>query len=205
MREFRIKLFKKVLIILFLYTFLLMVFNLNVLNLKNFLISRINTVNLENKFTINEKRAKKCEKWIIMTTINHATEHVKYVSDASYGWCVLVVGDKKTPDSWSYKEVFFLDIKDQIELSKKYKIINQIPFNSYSRKMIAYLYAIELKAKYIYETDDDNSPLDGLFGFRYEKFYGLESSCNENNLFINPYNYFGQPSVWPRYFSFIKF
>jgi hypothetical protein len=79
----------------------------------------------------------------------------------------LVVGDKKTPDSWSYKEVFFLDIKDQIELSKKYKIINQIPFNSYSRKMIAYLYAIEHKAKYIYEPDDDNSPLDGLFGFRY--------------------------------------
>ena len=69
--------------------------------------------------------------------------------------------------------------------------------------MVGYLYAIFNGAEYIYETDDDNSPLDGLFGFRYKKLNGLELDCpstdNQNeNLFINPYAYFGQPSMWPR-------
>lgn len=152
----------------------------------------------------NENKIRLCEKWIIITTINQPTDHVKYINDASYGWCVLVVGDKKTPSNWNYKDVFYLDVQSQINLlSKRYKIIDMIPFNSYLRKMAGYLYAIDNKAKYIYETDDDNSPLDGLFGFRYENFNGLESNCDGNNLFINPYNYFGQTSAWPRFILII--
>ena len=77
-----------------------------------------------------------------------------------------------------------------------------IPYNAYHRKIIGYLFAIENGAKYIYETDDDNAPLDGLFGFRYKNFKGLEpsqSECDQNETkFFNPYLYFGQPSVWPR-------
>ena len=149
----------------------------------------------------DERKLKLCTKWIILTTINQPTDHLKYINDASYGWCVLVVGDKKTPPDWNYREVYYLDVKTQIEiLSRKFKIIKMIPFNSYLRKMVGYLFAIDNKAKFIYETDDDNSPLDGLFGFRYENFNGLESNCEENdNLFINPYNYFGQSSTWPRF------
>ncbi len=157
------------------------------------------SLNGQNKSIFNDKKVKICEKWIILTTINQPTDDVKYINDASYGWCVLVVGDKKTPSNWNYKDIFYLDLNTQINLlSKRFKIIQKIPLNSYLRKMAGYLFAIDKKAKYIYETDDDNSPLDGLFGFRYEKFKGLESDCKENNLFINPYNYFGQPSTWPR-------
>ena len=82
-------------------------------------------------------------------------------------------------------------------MAKKYSIINRIPYNSYTRKMIGYLFAIAHGVQYIYETDDDNAPLDGLFGFRYNMFKGLEPYETEE-LFFNPYLYFGQPTVWPR-------
>ena len=62
--------------------------------------------------------------------------------------------------------------------------------------MIGYLFAMSQNAKIIYETDDDNSPLDGLFGFKNTRLDGLVPECNET--FFNPYSYFGQPSVWPR-------
>ena len=113
-----------------------------------------------------------------------------------------MVGDKKTPLDWKYKDTYYLNVNDQMILAKKYNLINKIPYNSYIRKLVGYLFAIDNGAKYIYETDDDNSPLDGLFGFRYENFKGLEldldNKCNNDTLFVNPYSYFGQPSVWPR-------
>jgi hypothetical protein len=40
--------------------------------------------------------------------------------------------------------------------------INKIPFNSFFRKIIGFLKAIEQKAKYIYETNDFNSAENGL-------------------------------------------
>lgn len=144
----------------------------------------------------------KGDKWIILTTINYPNEHVKYLHDVfvnNYNdWNLLVLGDKKTPKNWNYKRIVYLDYEKQIELAERYKIVHKIPANSYLRKMIGYLYAIDMGAEYIYETDDDNSPLDGLFGFRYKKFKGLESNCFNQSLFINPYSYFGQASLWPR-------
>ena len=138
----------------------------------------------------------KCEKWIVITTISWPTNHVKYIRDSSMGWCVVVVADKKTPDDWNYRDVHFLSISKQMDLMQTYKIIGSISYNSYLRKMIGYLYAMSQNATIIYETDDDNAPTDGLYGFRYKQLNGLESNCNET--FINPYSYFGQPSVWPR-------
>ena len=124
------------------------------------------------------------------------------MSDALYGWCLIVIGDRKTPPDWTYKNAFYLCLEDQLKLAKNYNIVNMIPLNSYLRKMIGYLFAISNGAKFIYETDDDNAPFDGLFGFRYETFKGLEANYEKSDdcetKFINPYSYFGQPSVWPR-------
>ena len=155
-----------------------------------------------NKFEFNIQRLK-CEKWIILTSVNYPTEHIKYMKDALHGWCLLVLGDTKSPHDWNYKDTIYLSVYDQLKLAGKFKIIHMIPFKSYLRKMIGYLYAIYNGAEYIYETDDDNSPLDGLFSFRYKKLKGLELDClstknQSENLFINPYSYFGQPSMWPR-------
>jgi hypothetical protein len=118
---------------------------------------------------------KECAKWIVLTTINSPTEQVKYIRDAHPGWCVLVAGDTKTPRDWKYKNVVYLSVEEQDRLAGKFKIISLIPYNSYLRKMVGYLYAMEHGAKFIYETDDDNSPSDGLLGFRYRTFKGLET------------------------------
>jgi hypothetical protein len=45
---------------------------------------------------------------------------------------------------------------------------------------------------------DDNSATDELLGFKYERSQALEIECEPSSLFVNPYAYFGQPSVWPR-------
>jgi len=50
----------------------------------------------------------KCEKVIVVTTINDPTSDLAYMRDALYGWCILVVFDKKTPQNWSYKDAFVL-------------------------------------------------------------------------------------------------
>jgi len=113
--------------------------------------------------------------WAILTTIFAPSDDVKYLSDSAFGWCILVVGDGKTPPNWAYKDVLYLGIDKQELLARKYTLLSRIPMNSYLRKMIGYLYAIESGAEIIYETDDDNAPLDGLYAFRRTKFYGLEA------------------------------
>ncbi|CAF0910446.1 unnamed protein product [Brachionus calyciflorus] len=150
----------------------------------------------------DRNRYRNCKKYVILTSINNPTDQVKYINDALVDWCLIVVGDTKTPKNFSYKHLVYLDFDYQVEyLSKKYSILSKIPTKSYVRKMIGYLYAIDLGAEFIYETDDDNAPDDGLFNFRFKKFLGLEFNCkldSDDNLFINPYSYFGQPTVWPR-------
>ena len=70
-------------------------------------------------------------------------------------------------------------------------------FNSYTRKNIGYLYAIEHGAKEIYEADDDN--IFTTFNKLYNQF-NFSKVCNaENNktTMMNPYAYFGRPTVRP--------
>ena len=125
---------------------------------------------------INEEKNQYCgDKWVIVTTIFAPTNDVKYLADSSFGWCVLVVGDAKTPPDWSYKDVIYLGMDKQEVLARKYTLINLIPKNNYLRKMIGYLYAIENGAQVIYETDDDIAPLDGLYSFHRTNFNGLEA------------------------------
>jgi hypothetical protein len=127
----------------------------------------------------------KCRKWIVVTSINKPTEHVKYLNDALMGWCVVIAGDKKTPQDWNYKSIVYLSVRDQAKLAERYRIVAKIPWSSYLRKMVGYLYAIENGAEFIYETDDDNSPMDGLHGFRFHTFkvYGfLNKQISESHL-----------------------
>lgn len=143
----------------------------------------------------------------MITSVSRPTENVKYLQDALFEWCLVVVGDAKSPASWAYKDATFLSLQDQLDrLAKRYSIIDHLPSGSYLRKLVGYLYAIEHGARYIYETDDDNAAVDGLLGFRYENnFNGLVAKKCTNDFnklskmsFVNPYAYFGQTSMWPR-------
>lgn len=66
----------------------------------------------------------------------------------------------KTPLNWTFSnpDTVFLSTETQLQLG--YKVLKYLPWNSYTRKVIGYLYAIEHGAQVIYDTDDDNAPDD---------------------------------------------
>ncbi|CAH1780485.1 unnamed protein product [Owenia fusiformis] len=134
------------------------------------------------------------DKWIIVTSISYPTQDVKSLANLPE-WQLLVVADTKTPPDWHLDGVIFLSVAAQQSLG--YKILEHIPYSSYTRKNIGYLYAIQHGAKLIYETDDDNHPTDSLKGFMTaETMYGVVPSSATTVL--NPYAYYGQPTTWPR-------
>jgi len=135
------------------------------------------------------------DKWIVITTIQYPTEAVKKLAQLK-DWHLVVVGDKKTPADWHLENCEYLSPQDQEKLN--YKIIQYLPWNHYCRKNIGYLYAIEHGAKIIYDTDDDNY-------MNFDSIYYLpvntQTACYKTDATtVNPYEYFGHPTVWPRGF-----
>jgi hypothetical protein len=138
------------------------------------------------------------DKWIVVTTIQNPSPQLKKLA-AIPGWRLVVVGDKKTPENWYLENCDYLSPQRQLELG--YKLAQLLPWNHYSRKNIGYLYAIEHGAKVIYETDDDNEPVDGL------NFFGCEAilpSVNTLDPCFNIYRYFDCPEIWPRGYPLSK-
>ena len=67
----------------------------------------------------------------------------------------ILVGDRKS-GNLEYPGVRSINPEEQVSL--KWSIIEQLPWNSYSRKNIGYLEALRNGAKWVIETDDDNLP-----------------------------------------------
>lgn len=135
------------------------------------------------------------KKFIVITTIQEPTEAVRAFAALPH-WQVVVVGDKKTPASWQLSGAVYLSPAAQ----KKYDF--GLPWNSYCRKMIGYLYAIQNGATHIAESDDDNIPCDN-WGF--PKHEGELAEYDRNvydtvprSGFINVYKYFTDRNIWPR-------
>lgn len=91
------------------------------------------------------------DKWIVVVTETQPTDAVKTFAEQE-GWRVVVVANKNTPSDWDYFNCDFLSLEKQKELD--YHIVKHLSSDSYSRKMIGYLYAIENGAKWIYDADD---------------------------------------------------
>ncbi|GAB6027730.1 hypothetical protein CHUAL_001966 [Chamberlinius hualienensis] len=158
----------------------------------------MNTLITYVKFKYNKTAHNKLDAvshWIVVTTISHPTEDLKKLASIP-GWQVVVVGDQKTPQNWNFSGVFYLDVYRQKQLG--YKIFNKLPYNSYSRKMIGYLFAIENGAKYIYDTDDDNHPSKGNIDFHLDSTMSGLIYDDLNHLVVNPLPHFGQEDIWPR-------
>ncbi|EPB71894.1 hypothetical protein ANCCEY_09019 [Ancylostoma ceylanicum] len=102
-----------------------------------------------------EPLGERSSKWIVVTTVQHPTEDIKRLSRIP-GWTLVVVGDTKTPKNWSLEGVHYLSVEYQQRLG--YRILDHLPYKSYARKNIGYLYAIQNGAEWIYDTDDDNKP-----------------------------------------------
>jgi len=132
-----------------------------------------------------------------VTTINYPTEAIK-VFARQPGWKVVVVGDTKTPSDWRYPNCTFLSVQTQAELG--YRITSILPFRHYGRKNIGYLYAIQHGAKVIYESDDDNVPSSGQLVYLDEEEEIVSYVHQQDQIAVNVYSHFGQPTVWPRGF-----
>ena len=60
---------------------------------------------------------------------------------------------------------------------------------------MGYLKAIQQGAEEIYETDDDNEVVPGQLPNLARGYYVYDGT---NRTAVNPYAYFGYPSIWPR-------
>ncbi|EFO86066.1 hypothetical protein CRE_02033 [Caenorhabditis remanei] len=147
---------------------------------------------------------KKGNKWIVVTSVNYPTEDVKRLSSFEE-WNLVVVADTKTPVDWKLETVHFLSVDYQKQLP--FSIVSSLPYKSYTRKNIGYLYAISQGAEWIYDTDDDNKPYDklGLNQFDYEDTvsgvrYQVKNSSEIIQRLFNPYRFFGVDQMWPRGF-----
>lgn len=139
--------------------------------------------------------------WIVITTVNKPTDDIMKISQLE-SWKVVVVADKKTPIDWKVDNVKFLSVKEQIELGEMgLKLPQILPWNTYTRKNIGFLYAILNGAHFIYETDDDNHPNENpleSFDTIPKHINKLKQNCSLK--FTNVYSYFGLKNIWPRGF-----
>ncbi|MDI9347939.1 MAG: STELLO glycosyltransferase family protein [Methylacidiphilales bacterium] len=133
--------------------------------------------------------------FIVITSINAPTRAVKKFA-ALLDYKTIVVGDKKTPAGWAYKNVGYLSLQNQIASYAAF--CKLLPVNHYSRKMIGYLFAINSGATMIVDTDDDNIPLSNFAVPNFDGTY----DCVYSNMPLNIYSLFINQStnnlIWPR-------
>jgi hypothetical protein len=131
-------------------------------------------------------------KFIVITSIFPPTEAIKKFAMLN-DWKVVVVGDKKTVADWNYPGVTYLSPDGQQEVDNN--ISRLLPWNSYTRKNIGYLHAISQGAQVIYESDDDNIPLDNWAN---DPEFSADAELLSGASFVNIYSYFTDKKVWPR-------
>lgn len=147
-----------------------------------------------------------CEKWGVVTTINAPTQSINNVAEL-LGWCLVVVGDQKTPEPYKLPVLsgsYYLGKNEQEDFCSKFDdFCTGIPWNHFGRKNIGYLYAIAHGAKQIWDFDDDNvlltaNPPQISDGISMMQAHGM----NDCHVF-NPYPIMGGPlgeehPSWPR-------
>lgn len=103
-----------------------------------------------------------CSKWVVLTTIYEPSEAVRVVAVLLSDWCMVVVADTKTPQNYvkdadfNTERLVFLSVEEQQRLAAQNPFVAQIPYQSFARKNIGYLYAIQQNATIVLDLDDDN-------------------------------------------------
>ncbi|MCS7469428.1 STELLO glycosyltransferase family protein [Stieleria sp. ICT_E10.1] len=145
----------------------------------------------------------------VITTIQHPTSSVIRLTEflAANDAGLVIAGDTKGPDAFDLSSVeafdsgrlTFLSIADQ--LASGFSIVDSLPTKHYCRKNVGYLEAIRSGASCIYETDDDNAPLDhwtprGQW-IKTPRF--AENATVDNRpTWVNVYKFFSTDLIWPR-------
>lgn len=140
-------------------------------------------------------------KYIIITSINHPTEAVARFSKWE-GWQLIVIGDRKSPSVWDHEGVIYLGIEEQY--TEFGALAKAIPENTYTRKMLGYIYAIRRGAKAIFDTDDDNLPYGNAQRIVEAQLFSNDrvsaKRMRSESGWLNIYKAFGAQNCWPRGF-----
>ncbi|VFQ72210.1 unnamed protein product [Cuscuta campestris] len=145
------------------------------------------------------------EKWIVVSVSHYPSGSLEKLARIK-GWQVVAVGNSKTPKDWSLKGTVYLSLEMQAELG--FRVVDFLPYDSYVRKTVGYLFAIQHGAKKIFDVDDRTDVVDNDIGKHFDvELFGegarqevilQYSHENPNRTVVNPYIHFGQRSVWPR-------
>lgn len=136
----------------------------------------------------------------VLTTINPPDERVSDWRQITQNHTI-VIGDKKTPDSWKNPSCDYYSLSAQ--LNSEFTMVSHLPENHYTRKNLGYLYAIKKGANAIIDTDDDNFPnLLEWNNLLKSNFEVNEHSPSEKISFKNIYSYYSESDIpfWPRGF-----
>ncbi|KAK4412953.1 putative glycosyltransferase STELLO2 [Sesamum alatum] len=145
------------------------------------------------------------EKWIVVSVADYPSDSLKKLTKIK-GWQVLAIGNSKTPKDWTLKGAIYLSLDMQAQLG--FRVVDYLPYDSFVRKTVGYLFAIQHGAQKIFDVDDRGDVIDNDIG----KHFDVEligegarqevilqySHENPNRTVVNPYIHFGQRSVWPR-------
>jgi hypothetical protein len=142
---------------------------------------------------------------VVITTIQEPTDAVITLVQrlAKYGALLIVAGDKRgpvhflRPDFAEGCRIDFLSLADQ--QAGEFQLGPKLPVGHYSRKNIGYLHAIASGVDVLYETDDDNAPLDD-WQLRSEYVKEARRVGASRNRWLNSYRYFTDELIWPRGF-----
>ncbi|KAJ4779448.1 tRNA (Guanine-N(7)-)-methyltransferase subunit trm82 [Rhynchospora pubera] len=145
----------------------------------------------------------KSEKWILVSVSSAPTDALRALTRIK-GWQLLAVGNSETPTDWSVKGAIYLSLEQQAQLG--FRSVDFLPYSSYVRKSVGYLFAIQHGAKMIFDADDRAEVLGSDLGRHFNTDLVEQkhpvllqySHANPNRTVVNPYIHFGQRSVWPR-------
>jgi len=137
---------------------------------------------------------------IVITTIQAPTAAVIRFSEviSSGHGTLVVVGDEKGPESYHVNNCDFYSLRMQKEHS--FLLSNLLPEGHYSRKNFGYLIAMQYGTSCIYETDDDNAPLNS-WRVRTKR---VSARMVRQSDWVNIYRAFSNDLIWPRGFALEK-
>jgi STELLO glycosyltransferases len=133
---------------------------------------------------------------VVITTVQAPTDSVKAMLTKARGagFDLIAIGDRKTPDVVWPEGARYFSVKQQNESDLEYA--RAAPLNHYARKNIGYLIAMAERAPVIFDTDDDNAPLES-WGRRTSETRARR--CPQAG-WVNVYQWFSNAHVWPRGF-----
>jgi len=135
--------------------------------------------------------------FIVVTTIQRPTACMQTLARCAttHGLHWLVVGDRKGPQEFSLAPAELVSIDAQRRLP--FALARRVPEGHYARKNLGYLLAIARGAERLYETDDDNAPIDG-WQVREREVEARQVRANNGTRWANIYAAFTAERIWPR-------